>query len=208
MTTIRNFGFSKIVVFNNSTNPYNITDKIYQEIDCSMYDNPQPKAYQWFYDQCMQNGDTVTILDADEFLTSDLTISEIWNKFDYASCIRLSWRIYGDNGFVEDDGRPVLERFTTPAPVDCIYNDCLPKGITECWHSKYSVKKKGPAQLFIHHAVVQGNTVNTKGKLIAPMLPWIEPCHDVAYVKHFITKSTEEFCRRRFNGTDACRSAA
>ena len=151
----KQLGFSKIVVFNNSNTPYGITDKIYQEVDCSKYENPQPKCYQYFYEQCMEDGDTVTILDADEFLTSDLSISDIWSKFTDALCLRFSWRVYGDNGLVEDDGRPVLERFTTPAPVNCIYNDCLPKGITENWHTKYSVKKKGPAQLFIHNAIVQ-----------------------------------------------------
>lgn len=36
------------------------------------------------------------------------------------------------------------------------------------------------------------------------MLPWIEPCYDVAYVKHFITKTVTEFCERRFGVTDAC----
>lgn len=196
------------MVFNNSKTPYGITDHLYQEIDCSQYDNPQPKAYQYFYEQCMQNGDTVTILDADEFLTSDLSISEIWDKFTDALCLRFSWRIYGDCDNVEDDGRPVLERFTEPAPVDAVYNDCLPKGITENWHTKYSVKKKGPAQLFIHNAIVQGHTVNMDNKLIAPMMPWSEPCYDLAYVKHFITKSAREFCERRFNGTDACRKSA
>ena len=151
----KQLGFSKIVVFNNSTSSYNITDPLYQEINVSQYENPQPRCYQYFYDQCMQDGDTITILDADEFLVSDYSISDIWNKFTDALCLRFSWRVYGDNGFVEPDGRGVLERFTEPAPVDAVYNDCLPKGITENWHTKYSVKKKGPAQLFIHNAIVQ-----------------------------------------------------
>jgi hypothetical protein len=99
----KQLGFDKIVVFNNSTSSYNITDKTYQEIDCSKYDNPQPKCYQYFYEQCMQNGDTVTILDADEFLTSDLSISDIWDKFTDALCLRFSWRIYGDNDCVHPD---------------------------------------------------------------------------------------------------------
>ena len=152
----KQLGFSKIVVFNNSTSSYNITDPLYQEINVSQYDNPQPKCYQYFYDNEMNDGDTITILDADEFLiTNNLTISDIWNKFTDALCLRFNWRIYGDNGFVEPDERGVLERFTEPAPVDAVYNDCLPKGITENWHTKYSVKKKGPAQLFIHNAIVQ-----------------------------------------------------
>ena len=37
-------------MFNNSNTPYGITDPLYQEIDCSQYDNPQPKCYQYFYD--------------------------------------------------------------------------------------------------------------------------------------------------------------
>ena len=123
----KQFGFDKIVVFNNSSVPYNITDPLYKEIDVSKMEAPQPQCYQYFYDNIMQVGDTATILDGDEFLKSDLSISEIWNKFPNANCLRFSWQIFGDCGLDTNDGRPVLERFTTPAPIDAVYNSDLPK---------------------------------------------------------------------------------
>ena len=89
----KQFGFDKIVVFNNSSVPYNITDPLYKEIDVSKMGAPQPQCYQYFYDNIMQVGDTATILDGDEFLKSDLSISEIWNKFINCACYTF-WGIY------------------------------------------------------------------------------------------------------------------
>lgn len=189
------FGFDKIVVFNHSKEPYNLPD----EINVSHLDYPQPQCYQWFYDKVMQVGDTATILDGDEFLTSDLSISEIWNKFPNANCLRFSWQIFGDCGQDTNDGRPVLERFTTPAPIDAVYNNDLPNGITENFHTKYSIKKLGPARLLVHNALCNGLTLDMNGKQINPYTPWIEPVWNVAYIRHFITKSKEEFCKRRLD---------
>ena len=61
--TTRNFGFDKIVVFNNSTEPYSILDEAYTEFDVSNLSNPQPQCYNLFYNNFMKECDTATILD-------------------------------------------------------------------------------------------------------------------------------------------------
>lgn len=198
------FGFDRIVVFNNSSVPYNITDSLYQEFDVYKMEAPQPTCYQWFYDKIMQLGDTATILDGDEFLTSEFTISEIWNKFPTANCLRFSWQIFSDCGQDFNDGRPVQERFPTPAPIDAIYNDTLPSPVTENWHTKFSIRKLGPAQLSIHNALCSGLTLDMNGKVVNQHTPWIKPIWELAYIKHYICKSRQEWCERRLNKKDAC----
>lgn len=195
----KKLGFDKIVVFNHSEEPYDIQDSLYREIDVSRMLDPQPCCYQWFYETQMQEGDTATILDGDEFLTSDLTISELWNKFNTAQCLRFSWQIFGDNGLHFFEDKPVQERFPTPAPINCVYNDTLPPPVTETWHTKYSIKKQGPAKLLVHNAICQGMTVNMDGEQVNQCSPWIEPIWNVAFVKHYITKSFEEWAVRRLN---------
>lgn len=195
----KQFEFNKIIVFNNSNTPYNITDPLYQEINVSTMEAPQPVCYQWFYDTQMQDGDTATILDGDEFLESDFTISELWNKFNNAQCLRFSWQIFGDNGLEHYEDKPVQERFTEPAPMNAVYNDELPSGITENWHTKYSIKKQGPAKLLVHNAICEGMTVNMNNEQVNQYSPWIEPIWHTAFVKHYLTKSLAEFCERRLN---------
>ena len=91
----KKFSFDKIVVFNNSTNKLTI-----DYIDVSKMKAPQPMCYQWFYDNVAEYGDTITVLDADEFLTSDKTIQDIWADFDLTvDCIRFSWQIFGNSAF-------------------------------------------------------------------------------------------------------------
>ena len=202
--TTSNFGFDKIVVFNNSVEPYSITDEAYAEFDVSNLNNPQPQCYNLFYNNFMKEGDTATILDGDEFLTSDLTISEIWNKFPTANCLRFSWQIFGDCGQDFNDGRPVQERFPTPAPLNAVYNDTLPSPVTENWHTKYSIKKSGKAYLSVHNALCSGLTLDMKGNIVNPYSPWIKPVWELAYIKHYICKSKQEWCDRRLNKLDAC----
>lgn len=204
LITISNFGFDKIVVFNNSVEPYQIFDEAYAEFDVSNLNNPQPQCYNLFYNNFMKEGDAATILDGDEFLTSEFTISEIWNKFPTANCLRFSWQIFGDCGQDFNDGRPVQERFPTPAPLDAVYNDTLPSPVTENWHTKYSIKKLGPAQLSIHNALCNGPTLDMKGNVINPYSPWIKPVWELAYIKHYACKSKQEWCERRLNKFDAC----
>lgn len=191
-------------MFNNSVKPYKIIDEAYAEFDVSNLNNPQPQCYNSFYNNFMKEGDTATILDGDEFLTSDLTISEIWNKFPTANCLRFSWQIFGDCGQDFNDGRPVQERFPTPAPLNAVYNDTLPSPVTENWHTKYSIKKLGKAYLSVHNALCNGLTLDMKGNVINPYTPWIKPVWGLAYIKHYICKSKQEWCDRRLNKLDAC----
>jgi len=43
-----------------------------------------------------------------------------------------------------------------------------------------------------------------QGNIVNPYTPWINPVWDIAYIKHYICKSRQEWCDRRLNKLDAC----
>ena len=203
----KQFGFDKIVVFNNSSVPYNIIDPLYQEIDVSKMEAPQPYCYQWFYDKVMQLGDTATILDGDEFLFIPTNVVEfVSNYMRDCDCLRLSWKTVGDCGNVKYEDKPVLERFKEDYPIDCVFNRDLPDGITENFHTKYIVRKTWKTTfLSIHNPIIKfGISKNVDGEIVNGDSPFMKPTWNVAYIKHMLTKSTEEFVKRRFSTKDAC----
>lgn len=203
----KQFGFDKIIVFNNSPIPYNITDPLYQEIDVSKLEVPQPSCYQEFFDKFMKLGDVACILDGDEFLVIPTNVDKFVRTYmQDCDCLRLSWQVYGDCGNVKYEKKPVLERFTTPSPIDCVFNQDLPSGITENWHTKYFVRKTWkPTTLGIHNPnITFGISRNVLGEKVDSNSPFMQPIWEKAFVKHFLTKSTEEFKKRRFNTKDAC----
>lgn len=203
----KKFGFDKIVVFNNSPISYNITDPSYQEIDVSKMEAPQPYCYQYFYDKVMKLGDTATILDGDEFLFIPTNIDSFVSTYmKDCDCLRLSWQTIGDCGNVKYEDKPVLERFKDIPPIDCVFNRDLPNGITENFHTKYIVRKTWKTTfLSIHNPIIQfGISKNVNGEIVNGDSPFMKPTWDIAYIKHMLTKSTEEFAKRRLNKKDAC----
>ena len=117
----------------------------------------QLKAYKAVF-YSLKLGDTATIIDIDEFVDlKGLTAREFINKnMMDCDCLKLSWQVYGDCGNVRYEAKPVLERFKTPAPIDCVFNRDLPQGITENWHTKFIIRKTWkPSTLEIHHANIQ-----------------------------------------------------
>lgn len=201
-------GFDKIFIYNNDTIPYKLNNDKVIELNCSNITNPQPMVYNHCYQNFLNVGDWLTVLDCDEFLVIPDKIEPFLSRFN-ADVVRYNWQCYGDCGNVYYEDKPVLERFKTPAQIDCVYNADLPKGITENFHTKYSVKKTNKnAFLNIHSPIIpNGTQVNVLGDIVSE-LPWQKPIWEVAYVKHFITKSAEEFIERRFNKLDACGNVA
>ena len=59
--------------------------------------------------------------------------------------------------------------------------------------------------LSIHNPIIQfGISKNVIGEIVNGDSPFMKPTWNVAYIKHMLTKSTEEFAKRRFNKKDAC----
>ena len=99
----------------------------------------------------------------------------------------------------------MIERFIRPARLDCVYNDTLK--IPENLHTKsFFCYKYKPTQIDIHCTHIAGGVaINTEGKQVNMDAPFTnELCLKRGFVRHYITKSTEEWCERRLNTKDAC----
>lgn len=148
--------------------------------------------------------DWVTFIDIDEFLYfGGKTIKEFLSqqKFSDTDIIHLNWRCYGDNGRIFASSEPVQDRFTVQAPLDCIYNSVeAAKGVTEDMFLKsiFRVSDKrtvitNPHTIFIENSVCR----TADGQLSDCRYAAERPKNIDCYVKHYITKSLEEYILRR-----------
>jgi hypothetical protein len=146
-------------------------------------------------------------LDIDEYLDlGGLTVDEFLKPYEGADSVKLNWVVYGDNEQTHYEDRPVTERFIRPARLDCVYNDTLK--IPENLHTKsFFCFKYKPTQIDIHCTHIAGGiAINTDGKQVNMDSPFTnELCLKRGFVRHYITKSTTEWCERRLGVTDACR---
>ena len=67
--------------------------------------------------------DWMLFFDIDEFLMfnqKNMNVKKFLKdeKFDGYDMIHVNWRLYNDNGLIEDDGRGVVERFTQTSPME------------------------------------------------------------------------------------------
>lgn len=165
---------------------------------------PQLKAYQDFINK-MPFNDWVLFLDLDEFYEGNKP-HDLLKPYQHCDTVRLNWKCFGSQGQIKYEDRPVWERFNIPLPKDCVFNKDLPNGITENCHIKnFYHKTMKPAEAQIHNTLVMGGLcVDASGRHENGLSPFQNVCWDFAFVKHFITKSAEEFAQRRFNTADAC----
>lgn len=199
--------FDKIYIYCNGKELYNITGTI--EIDAREEFGVQVAAYQHCFNH-LPIGETLTCLDTDErlILEKGVSMDSLWSAFPDADVLHLSWQVMTDNNLLHNDpDKTLMEQFTEVAPIDCLYNKDLPIGISESYHHKYSVKKTNkPCIMDVHTAhVLGGKAFIMQGREVNIDSPWSPPCWRLAYVRHFLTQSTEEFIKRRFNKYDACR---
>ncbi len=158
----------------------------------------------------MNEFDWVTFIDIDEFLyLGGKSLKEFLSqqKFADTDVIHLNWRCYGDNGQIYQKDEPVQERFKVQAPLDCVYNSNeAKKGVTEDMFLKsiFRVTDKktvitNPHTIFIENGVCR----SADGQLSDCRYAAERPKNIDCYVKHYITKSLQEFIQRRcMNPTD------
>lgn len=199
----KKFNFDEIVIFNNSPNLFKIDGTT--EIDCKSLEAPQLKCYQSFIDQLPLNS-WVLFLDDDELLDLEGDVHDFLKPYNNCDTVRLNWRCYGDNGELRYRQAPIWERFPEPCAENVVYNDKLPNGITENWHVKSFYKRTfKPAQAGVHTPIIPGGcAVNTRMEPQIANSPFQEICWERAFIRHYNTLSTEEWCERRLNRIDAC----
>lgn len=166
------------------------------------YNKPgqQTKAYTECYKKRELDFDWMAFIDIDEFISFPddseyKTIKEYLSTMK-ADVILLNWMVYGDNNYLCDDGRGVLERFLKPMPYNFSpYSIFLGKAPTnrhvkQILYSGLDLEVVSP-----HIPLLKGNykVVNADGKLVDNVSIQKNYTFKTCYIKHFVTKSLEEY---------------
>lgn len=168
----------------------------------------QRDAYNDCYARFGRKHDWMAFFDFDEFLCfSNARDNEITALRDNASpllaflqhppasfnCILINWMNMTDSGLVRNDGRPLMERFTEPMSFD---KTGIAGDFPENNHVKCIVRSGINGLAFLRNPHVPTTPTlhccNAKGEPVRQKsrIPYT---HDVAYLKHFTTKTIEEW---------------
>ena len=155
--------------------------------------NPMLPTFRNCYNKHKDEFAWIMDMDFDEFLVlpNGENIHTFMKRFPDADCVKINWMTFGDNGLITNDGRPVQERFTEPLRGE--------DGRTESWGENIHVKslvrggKMGLAYYDSHCPHNAGRYVCANGDPSeqSPFNRQVD--HSVAYIKHYTTKTLEEW---------------
>lgn len=211
-----NLGVDKIILFdNNDPEGERLSDAIPQDyiscgnvviIDATIgQEKAQMPSYNAAYLHFSGCFDWMAFIDIDEFITvADGVDFKTWllcltKMRPGASCIKLNWMCYGDNGNVRYENAPVLERFPEHLPVDkkTIYD------FPQNYHVKSIVKSGLVSEgqhLFDNNPHVPSNGIATYASCddlgnvcSSSNSPFSVPDYTLVWIRHYVTKSAEEF---------------
>lgn len=213
-----NLGFDHIFIYDNNDKDGErcedcLTPELLQKVtivdyrgriqgDCKI----QVTAYQDCYDKRLKDYDWVSFLDIDEFMTftkhnsvKDYLTAGVFNAFD---CIKISWLCYDDNDKLHYEDKPVLERFTRP---------CSDKSVNQHYKLFVRTSLNGLRIPNVHYTSYIKDVCNNYGKRVtwAKSTRFSPVTYEWAYIRHYCTKSLEEFVnikkKRRSKGSSETR---
>ena len=175
--------------------------------------NFQIDTYVKIYNKFKDKFDWFIFLDFDEFLTltEDKTIQDYLSRECFKNKIQIliNWKIYTDNDLVYDDGRGCLERFVTPMD---IYKHVEYKDMFENAHVKPLIRTKITNIKFNNPHIINSSnkqlndilnvtSCNNCGNL-CKLHHWQLDSnnlinYDLSYIKHFTTKTIDEWVNNK-----------
>lgn len=201
-----NLSIDTIFIYDNNFNHEETFDDVLKEeiknkqvkiINWRNKTNCQKQAYQDCYIKNHNNFDWMCFFDCDEFLTfvnPDENIKSFLEKYNDWDSIHINWMNYGDNGLTKYENIPVLERFISPIlPLDFRYTYTFPENN----HIKSIVKCKFNQIFFKNSHCLKSPKMSccTPEKIpIDYNSSFQEFNYSTAYLRHFSTKTFEEFC--------------
>lgn len=158
----------------------------------------QKKAYNDFYSRYGKKYRWIAYYDFDEFLTiaDGSDIHTFMNRYSNYDCLLINWMDYTDGDMVRNDGRPVLERLTVPMPFDKKVAYDFPENN----HVKSIVRGGLQTCEFVSNPHVPSTKMrccNTRNEKCG-QYPWQPYDHSIAYIKHFTTKTIEEWLTNKW----------
>ena len=165
-------------------------------------EHPEPygmlPAFKKTYDERGKEFDWLMDLDFDEFLMlpGEQDIHTFMKQFeDKADVVKVNWKMFGDSNLVTNDKRPLLRRFTQPLKGE----DGRTETYGENVHVKSLVRCGLPDTTYPdpHCPHGAGRYVDASGRP-SDASPFVQSVnHDGAYIKHFTTKTIEEWMENK-----------
>lgn len=160
----------------------------------------QMTAYNECYSRASKDFDWVCFIDIDEYLTFESSpngpqsIQDFVKRFDAEiDAILIHWQIFDDNGYVESDGRSVIERFSKPLPKWFSANNMWGNQ-PENLHVKSILRtNRGLTFHGPHVADGVGKACNSLGECVSNIPQQHKVCWEVCFLRHFIQKTITEF---------------
>ena len=203
-------GFSHIFIADNNRKGEEHFEEVLQDyidkgvvtiIDYRDKCNCHFPAYNAIYRQYSGDYDWMAFFDFDEQLVINgkETLADLLAGREGCNCVMINWQCYGDNELVKNDGRPMAERFKKPLPDDLHvqYEDH-----TENDHVKAIVRGGLEGMKFTwnpHCPEGAGPYKNAIGKK-CDCQPWQEYDPSRAVIRHYITKTAEEWADKMRRG--------
>ena len=202
-----NLGFSTIYIYDNNDidgeNPQEILSQ-FDRNKCVYIDYRgktvcQKAAYNHCYSHYGNTCDWIAFFDADEFLELPLNdnigsfIADFQNT-DY-NCVFVNWICYGDNGHLYYENKPIQERFTKRSSNEAWFNKNIPlhyyvKSIVKTNIHGISFKES------VHYPNSNSVRACNSNKKPCLLANYQNPAVSKAYLKHYITKSLEEWVNK------------
>lgn len=202
----KTIGFDKIFIYDNNHDGEEHFEDVLQQyvddgfvdvVDCRNHERWQLSAYNDCYLKHNAEYDWIAFFDFDEFLilVKDKDVKEYLSRFDGYDIVKVNWMIYTDNNLVTDDGRGVLERFTTPMEYD--------KRITYSFPENNHIKSfiRGGIKNLVwnynpHTPSMNLKYCNSVGEK-SDNKPFQPYNYELSYVKHFTTKTIQEWLQNK-----------
>lgn len=142
----------------------------------------QYDTYKYALDAYKDKCDWLALIDIDEFITFDegYDLESFFNEFSDKNAVYLYWKIIGADGKISYEDLPVTERF---------HNEVGICKMDIGWCMKTIYNMKGDLLMKDIHRAINGT--NTFG-----MNTYRVKCFKKAYIRHYFTKSWEEWAKR------------
>lgn len=210
ITYHRDIGVDKIFFLDNNTvendSQYNIIKKYNicewinlrgKTTNSSSISSFQKTYFTELFNEYKSEYDWFLFIDVDEFLYTDMPVKTFLSQkcFENAVEILLNWKCFDDNNLCYYEAKPVQERFTRPYFNTTCYSQNFPENeICKCFLSN-------KAEIISHNihtvTIKTGKIKNALGEEIKENWRQTPIIHKIAYIKHYETKTIEEYIECR-----------
>ena len=165
------------------------------------YNCSQIEAYYDCYKKNSRNYNWLSFYDIDEYLElkqTNLTIQEFLNDKRYKKCanVKINWvRYYSNKEALYYEDKPLQIRFSKS-----LLNHTSNKHIKSTVRGRLK-KNYWSNAINPHSSLSTYKSCSSSGKIVNSKSPFVEPPdYEYAFIKHFYTKSFEEFCLKLKRG--------